>query len=121
MFRLRDRQQGKNEEQQQGAVSGRSTTDIHMNGAVRGAVEVLNFCMNSRENDALAAERIRTFNAPHVDAQQWLHRSSKLQHAVEMRADFFVVPRRAPNRRSRGSKAPQFDIRGPFAGIFASH
>ena len=70
MLKLKEKNQEESKYRQQRAVSGRMITDIEMNGALRGAVEEHNLCVQLRSNDALFAECIRTFPSVELSAQQ---------------------------------------------------
>ncbi len=87
MHTLHVKHGGKTEREQQRAASARMATDMEMNGALRGAVEEYNLCVNLRSNNVLLAECKRTFNTVHVNAQQWLHRfEAELEQVAEMQA-----------------------------------
>ena len=126
MYKLRERQHGKSEFEQQRSVSGRMITDIEMNGTLRGAVEEFNLCMNLRANDVFFAECIRTFSTVHVDAQQWMHRLEvELERVGEMLVSIYIPPTKKPHMRTNRSKAPLVDMYGfrplqhPFAYLSA--
>ena len=111
MYKLRERQEGKSEFEQQRGVSGRMITDIEMNGTLRGAVEEFNLCMNLRATDVLFAECIRNFPTVHVDAQQWMHRLEvELERVGEMQVSIYIPPTKKPHVRTNRSKPPLVDM-----------
>ena len=113
MYVLRRGVEGKSEKDQQRAVTGRMVTDIEMNGAVRGAVELFNLCRNLRKSDALFAECVRTFCTISVDAQTWLRRLEvELQHVDVLETLAVVPPTSRPNVRSVHAKPPVVDAYG---------
>ena len=60
--------------QRQRAVSGRTVTDLEMNGVYRRAVELFNLTSNLRRNDPFSFECIRTFPTRSMDTQPFFHR-----------------------------------------------
>ena len=89
------------------------TTDIEMNGTLRGAVEEFNLCVNLKANDVLFAECTRTFPTAHVNCQAWFHRLEvESSRCAEMAVTMLVPPSRRPNARSLRSKAPWVDLYG---------
>ena len=74
LYTLRAKMAGTTRKQQERAVSGRMMTEVEMNGALRGAVEVFNLASNLRRGDVLFAECIRTFPSRTIDGYSWRHR-----------------------------------------------
>ena len=113
MHVLRERKANSSRFEQQRAVSGRMITDIEMNGALRGAVEEFNLCVDLKAHDVLFAECARTFPTVHVNCQAWFHRLEvEASRCANMEVTVLVPPSRKPNPRSLRSKAPWVDMYG---------
>ena len=71
LFALRQNIKGRGQAAQLWAASGRMVTDLEMNCACRGAVEVVNLCRNRRPNDVVFPECTRTFGSQTTDGRLW--------------------------------------------------
>ena len=97
------------------ASSGRLITDMEMNSAYRGAVEVFNLCKNLHKNDVLFAECIRTFKSHDIDGRSWMYRleaTEQHKHFVTSSIQNYVPPTKKPNVKTDRSRANEMDVYG---------
>ena len=86
-----------------------------MNSTFRGAVEEVNLCRNSKSNDVLFAECIRTFSSHGIDGRSWMYRLEAFKQSEgikEFQEETYIPPTKRPNVRTERSKPNEMDIYG---------
>ena len=90
-------------------------TDLEINSAYRGAVEIFSLCRNLHPRDALFAECNRAFNSCTIDGQAWLWRLhiSQESRAIDQQSfETYIPPTKTPQVRCDRSKANEYEAYG---------